>query len=46
MQATRQVVQQLTRRSAQQLKALRGMASDASAEKAQYEEAIKEMNKW
>ena len=46
MQATRQAFQQLARRGAHHAKSARGMASDASAEKAHFDEAMKEMSKW
>lgn len=46
MQAARQALQQVARRSAQHVKGSRGMASDASSEKAHLDEAMKEMSKW
>lgn len=46
MQAARQAVKQLAQRGGKQMKSIRGMASDANAEKAAYEEAMKEMSKW
>ncbi|DBA88586.1 TPA: hypothetical protein ACH3X1_004235 [Trebouxia sp. C0004] len=46
MQAARQALQHVARRSAQHMKGCRGMASDASSEKAHLDEAMKEMSKW
>lgn len=46
MQVARQAFQQLARRSVHHAKGARGMASDASAEKAHLDEAMKEMSKW
>lgn len=46
MQAARHAARQLVQRGATQMKSVRGMASDASSEKAHYEEAMKEMSKW
>lgn len=46
MQAARHAARQLAQRGATQLKTVRGMASDASSEKAHFDEAMKEMSKW
>ena len=46
MQAARHAAKQLVQRSVAQLKSVRGMASDASSEKAHMDEALKEMSKW
>lgn len=46
MQAARHAAKQLAQRGAVQLKSVRGMASDASSEKAHMDEALKEMSKW
>ena len=51
MQAARQAVRQLARRSAANLRSTRNMASDAAGtsgatEQAHLDEAMKEMNKW
>ena len=46
MQAARHAAKQLAQRYATQFKSVRGMASDASSEKAHFDEAMKEMSKW
>lgn len=46
MQAVRHAARQVAQRGATQLKSVRGMASDASSEKAHFDEAMKEMSKW